>query len=243
MINARKKTSRISTIDQNEISHFSAHAADWWALQGTYAPLHKMTPARMAFIKKALGDLKGQSILDIGCGGGLVCEPMARLGAKVTGADADACAIDIAKTHAQDQNLQINYFCGAAEDLAEKGLKFDAITALEILEHVSRPSHFIDLCASLLKPNGRVIFSTLNRTWKSYGLGIIVAERVLNWAPAGTHEWGKFIKPSELARMIEASGLQLTTASGLVYQPLHGKFALAPHDLDVNYFMVATKAK
>ncbi len=244
MKSAKTSPKLLSTVDPDEIAHFSSHSADWWDRYGTYAPLHKMGAARMSYIKDALGgSLSGRSILDIGCGGGLVCEPMARLGAKVTGIDADSNAIKVAKDHAASQGLNISYFCGAAESLVQEKKKFDVVTALEILEHVSSPIAFVDLCAQLVKPNGKVIFSTLNRTWKSYGLGIVVAERVLSWAPPNTHQWSKFIRPSELLKMIEGAGMKVDSACGLIYKPLQGEFALHPHDLDINYFMVATLPK
>ncbi|MCB1558259.1 MAG: bifunctional 2-polyprenyl-6-hydroxyphenol methylase/3-demethylubiquinol 3-O-methyltransferase UbiG [Alphaproteobacteria bacterium] len=230
-----------STVDQAEIQHFSEHARDWWDVDGTYAPLHKMTPARISYIKDTLREISGASILDIGCGGGLVCEPLYRLGAKVVGIDADGVAIETAQDHAKRNGLNINYICGAAEDLVSQKKKFDFVTALEIVEHVSSPSSFVSMCSQLLKPKGKVVFSTLNRTWKSYAFGIVAAERILNWAPAGTHSWQKFIKPSELARMAENEGLRVVDVCGLVYKPLSGQFELAPHDLDINYFLVAEK--
>lgn len=232
---------RATTIDPAEISHFSAHAREWWDVHGPYAPLHKMTPARIRFIKDNLPALGRQSILDIGCGGGLVCEPLSRLGAHMTGLDADADAINIARAHAQEQDLNISYRHGAAETLAAEGAQFDSVLALEIIEHVSDPAVFVYLCAQLVKQGGRVIFSTLNRTWKSYALGIVVAERVINWAPQGTHDWKKFVKPSELAHLCTQSGLTVRAVSGLAYRPLHGDFVLAPHDLSINYFLVAEK--
>jgi len=234
---------RLRTVDPAEIQHFSVHAGDWWQRHGSYAPLHKMAPARMGYLKQVLGPLKGLKTLDIGCGGGLVCEPLSRLGAKVTGIDADENAIHAAKSHAKDQGLTIDYRHGAAEDLVARGEQFDAVLALEILEHVSDPAVFVELCAQLAKPSGKIVFSTLNRTWKSYGLGIFMAERILNWAPEGTHDWNKFIKPSELARMGEKVGLTPLDASGLVYKPFEDRFVIDPHNLDINYFMVFTKSK
>ena len=236
-----------STINTAEIAHFSKDSADWWNLDGAFAPLHRMTPARMRFLKDTIGTLAGKTILDIGCGGGLISIPLARLGtnvgAKVTGIDADATAISVASAHAaQDaaqENLPITFINGAAEDLVDQGQKFDVVLALEIIEHVDHPDMFVDLCARLVKPDGIVVFSTLNRTAKSYALGIIAAERILGWVPKGTHSWKKFVKPSELARMASSAGLEVTTAKGLVYHPLRQDFFLSPHDLDVNYFLVA----
>lgn len=233
----------LKTVDPAEIHHFSAHAGDWWERHGSYAPLHKMAPARMGYLKQILGDPKGLNILDIGCGGGLVCEPLSRLGAKVTGIDADANAIRAASAHANEQGLGIIYRHAAVEDLVERGEQFDAVLALEILEHVSDPKIFVELCSKLVKPEGKIVFSTLNRTWKSYGLGIFMAEKLLGWAPEGTHEWEKFVKPSELARMGEKAGLTLSDASGLVYKPFEDRFSLAPHNLDINYFMVFSNPK
>ncbi|MDY0028472.1 MAG: bifunctional 2-polyprenyl-6-hydroxyphenol methylase/3-demethylubiquinol 3-O-methyltransferase UbiG [Pseudobdellovibrionaceae bacterium] len=241
MIQKIQKHKARSTVDPEEISHFSSHAADWWDVNGTYAPLHKMAEARMKFISSAFGPLKGKSVLDIGCGGGLICEPLSRLGGKVTGVDADPHAIQVAREHALSHGVSVTYKNAAAEDLVAAGEKFDYLTALEIIEHVSSPMAFVGLCSDLLKPGGKVIFSTLNRTWKSYGLGIFVAERILSWAPEGTHNWNKFIKPSELARIAECSDLKVLQACGLVYKPLSGTFALNSHDLDINYFMVAEK--
>ena len=229
-----------STRDEREIAHFAETSAQWWDEHGPYAPLHRMTSARMRFLKQALGDVKGKAILDVGCGGGLMCEPLARLGAKVTGIDADAQAIATASAHAARQDLNITYINGAAEDLVQRGKTFDVVMGLEVVEHVSNPELFVEMLAQLVRPGGLVVMSTLNRTWKSYALGIIAAERVLRWVPAGTHDWQKFLKPSELARMAEQNHLAVQQLMGLVYRPLTGDFELAPHDLDVNYFLVAS---
>lgn len=229
-----------STRDEKEIAHFAQDSRNWWDRDGPFSPLHRLTPARMRFLKGTIGDMKGKSILDIGCGGGLTSEPLARLGAKVTAVDADKQAITVARAHAATQNLTIDYIAGAAEDLVSEGKKFDVVLALEIIEHVSDPRLFVELVTSLVKPGGIIIFSTLNRTWKSYALGIIAAERVIKWVPPGTHDWHKFVKPSELARLIEAQKFTLQRVMGLVYKPLSGAFTLEPHDLDVNYFLVAT---
>lgn len=240
------KTNRktdFSTINSDEILHFAQDSADWWNLDGAFAPLHRMTPARMQFLKDTIGMVKGKTIVDIGCGGGLISTPLSRLGAKVTGIDADAQAISVAKNHALREDLSIDFIVGAAENLVAQNKKFDVVLALEIIEHVENPSLFVELCARLVKPNGLVIFSTLNRTWKSYALGIIAAERILKWVPAGTHDWKKFIKPSELAKLSESNGLFLRDAKGMVYNPLNGQFSVHPHDLDLNYFLVASPAQ
>lgn len=241
MKNARKTNQ--STINTAEIAHFAQDSADWWNPQGPFAPLHRMTPARMRFIKDTIGTVKGKTILDIGCGGGLISVPLSRLGAKVTGIDADATAISVASQHAQSENLSIDFINGAAEDLVAKNKTFDVVMALEVIEHVDNPALFVKLCADLVKPDGLVIFSTLNRTWKSYALGIIAAERILGWVPVGTHNWKKFIKPSELAEMATDNSLFLRTAKGMIYNPLTAEFSIHPHDLDLNYFLVASPSR
>ena len=238
MKTARK--SDFSTINANEVSHFAQDSADWWTLDGPFAPLHRITPTRMRYLKSVIGDVKGKTILDIGCGGGLISVPLTRLGAKVTGIDADVQAIEVAQQHSNAQGLTVQFIHGAAEDLVKQGKTYDVVMALEVIEHVDNPSLFVELCAQLVKPNGTIIFSTLNRTWKSYAMGIIAAERLLRWVPVGTHDWHKFIKPSELARMAENAGLILRSAKGMVYNPRNNSFSVHPHDLDVNYFMVAT---
>lgn len=238
-----------STVNPQEIAHFSQTSASWWDLEGPFAPLHRMTPTRMRFIKDTIsGHFEGTpfahlNILDIGCGGGLISEPLCRLGANVTGIDADESAIKVASQHAKAQNLKINYIAGAAENLAQKGQKFDVVLALEIVEHVQNPELFIELCSQLLKPNGVLILSTLNRTWKSYVLGIVAAEQILKWVPAGTHDWHKFIRPSELAHMSEHCHLNVKNLMGMKYVPFQAEFMLDEHDLDINYFLVATALK
>ncbi len=241
MKNAHK--SDFSTINHAEIKHFAQDSANWWDTDGAFAPLHRMTPARMGFIKDTIGTVKGKTILDIGCGGGLISAPLSRLGAKVTGIDADHQAIQVAKTYAKGEGLAIDFIAGAAEDLVKKQQRYDVVLALEIIEHVEHPALFLKLCSQLVKPNGLVIFSTLNRTWKSYALGIIAAERILKWVPAGTHDWKKFIKPSELAKMAENNGLFLRGVKGMVYNPLNNQFSLHDNDLDLNYFLVATPSR
>ncbi len=239
----------MSSIVRQEIEHFSKDSGRWWDESGPFKPLHRLNPVRLSYIKeqicqhydlplntlKPFGDLK---MLDIGCGGGLVCEPMARLGGDVTGADADANAIEVAKAHAKQSGLRIEYLNVPAEEIKTK---FDVVLALEIIEHVDDPAMFVKSVSKLVKPGGIVIFSTLNRTPKSYALGILAAEYVLQWVPQGTHTWKKFIKTSELSRFMRDAGLDPRDMRGLIFHPLKGAFMLSSGDLDVNYLLTATK--
>jgi 2-polyprenyl-6-hydroxyphenyl methylase/3-demethylubiquinone-9 3-methyltransferase len=248
---ARKKSSR-STIDAAEVRQFEALAAEWWDESGPMKPLHRLNPVRMGYLRKQIcghfkreGDsfspFKGLHMLDVGCGGGLVTEPLCRLGADVTGIDAGAENIKIAKEHAQQHSLDIHYTTTSVEKMAATGKTFDVVTALEIVEHVADPALFISACCRLVKKNGLMVFSTLNRTPKSYLLGIIAAEYILRWVPAGTHDWKKFVRPSELARPLEQHGFEITDIKGLVYNPLRRQFTLSMTDMDVNYFLTAKK--
>jgi 2-polyprenyl-6-hydroxyphenyl methylase/3-demethylubiquinone-9 3-methyltransferase len=241
-----------ASIDPNEISRFSRHASDWWNPVGALRPLHKLNPARLEYIrdtvclhfKRRIGvrdALKGLAVLDIGCGGGLLCEPLARMGAVVTGLDASAEAIDAAHAHATHSQLMINYQCGSAEAAAREKKKFDVVTVLEILEHVADVDSLLQAVAALLKPNGIVILSTVNRTPKSYLLGIGVAEYLLKWVPLGTHEWRKFIKPSELSTHLRSAGLDVSDITGVIYDPLNDTFHLRQGEVAVNYLMAAVK--
>lgn len=240
-----KKVKMATTIDQSEINHFAQDSLRWWDESGPFKPLHRLNPTRMDYIKRRICthfsldelDLKpfsGLSTLDIGCGGGLVCEPMARLGANTSGIDADAQAIDVAKAHADEMGLDITYLAGDAGALEQK---YDVVTALEIAEHVSDLGAFMQICAGLLKPEGLLIMSTLNRTPKSYALGIIAAEYLLRWVPRGTHDWKKFIKPSELATHARSHGLEAHSLNGLIFNPLKNGFELSNKDFDVNYLI------
>jgi len=237
-----------NTVDPIEIQDFSRDSHSWWDEDGPFAPLHQLNPVRLSYIKKqlcthfardeaSLKPFKDLTILDIGCGGGLVCEPLARLGADVTGVDADAQAIEIAQDHAKQGGLEINYVSGAAEDITRQ---YDIVLALEIIEHVSEPALFVAECARLVKPGGLAIFSTLNRTARSFALGIVAAEYVLRWVPRGTHSWRKFIKPSELGSWARNSDLKPQDVTGLIYNPLSG-FCLSQTDLAVNYLLTAQK--
>ncbi|MCD8520166.1 MAG: bifunctional 2-polyprenyl-6-hydroxyphenol methylase/3-demethylubiquinol 3-O-methyltransferase UbiG [Alphaproteobacteria bacterium] len=238
------------TVDQTEIQAFSKDADKWWDESGPFAPLHRLNQVRMGYIRRQICNHYGLNqtslkpftslkVLDIGCGGGLACEPMARLGADVTGVDADPVAISVAQEHAPLSGLDITYKNDSAEKLKES---FDVVLALEIIEHVSDPAAFVNHCARLTKPGGMVIFSTLNRTAKSYALGIVAAEYILGWVPKGTHTWQKFIKPAELSRMTRQNGLATKDMTGLVFSPLKNEFRISVNDLDVNYFLTANKA-
>jgi 2-polyprenyl-6-hydroxyphenyl methylase/3-demethylubiquinone-9 3-methyltransferase len=237
------------SIRKGEIEKFSKDSDRWWDEHGPFAPLHRLNPARMGHIREQIGHhyglsstslkpFEGLSILDIGCGGGLVCEPLARLGADVTGIDADITAIETARAHATQSHLKITYENKTAESIQRK---FDVVLALEVIEHVEDPADFVKTCSALTRAGGLIIFSTLNRTAKSYALGIIAAEYILNWVPRGTHEWRSFIKPSELSRFTRAAGLQPENISGLVFDPLAGTFRISADDVAVNYFLTARK--
>jgi 2-polyprenyl-6-hydroxyphenyl methylase/3-demethylubiquinone-9 3-methyltransferase len=257
-----KKTAKISgkmnsrsTIDAAEVQQFNALASQWWDESGPLKPLHQLNPARMGYIKTQICNhfgrdaekftsLAGLCIADVGCGGGLVTEPLCRLGADVTGVDAGEENIKIARQHAAQQGLDIDYKATTVEKLAaQAGGKFDVVTALEIIEHVADPELFLSSCCKLLKKNGLLILSTLNRTPKSFMLGIVAAEYVLRWLPAGTHDWKKFMKPSEIARPLKQQGLEVTDISGLVYNPLKRQFSISKTDIAVNYFLTASRSR
>jgi 2-polyprenyl-6-hydroxyphenyl methylase/3-demethylubiquinone-9 3-methyltransferase len=238
------------TIDEKEISHFAKDSSAWWDENGPFKPLHRLNPVRMGYLRRqicrhknidnnSLKPFSGLSVLDIGCGGGLTCEPMARMGATVTGIDADANAINVARTHAETMGLDITYVCGDAQNHDKT---YDIVVALEVIEHVSNPEAFIKTCIDRLKPGGLLILSTLNRTAKSYALGIIAAEYILNWVPRGTHSWQKFLKPSEIAAKARTYNFDVIDVTGLVFNPLKNSFVLSSDDLDVNY-LITLKAQ
>lgn len=240
----------MNTVDQKEIQNFSKDSAHWWDENGPFKPLHHLNPTRLHYIKqqicdhfdrdmKALDSYKGLNLLDIGCGGGLVCEPLARLGGKVTGIDADENAINVATEHANKSGLKIQYKATSSEQLLKNKTRYDVVLALEIIEHVPNPDEFVKNVLELCKPDGLVIFSTLNRTPKSFAFGIVAAEYILRWVPAGTHDWKKFIKPSELSRHIRNAGGTPINICGLSYSPITNEYTLKPYDTDVNYFMSA----
>lgn len=231
-----------TSINPQEIEHFAKDSSQWWDESGPFAILHRLNPLRMRYIKYRIEEHYGRgpknlTALDIGCGGGLVCEPLARMGAKVTGIDADRQAITVARSHAERQELDIRYVCGAVED--HKG-KYDFITALEIVEHVADLESFIKHTIRLCKPGGLLIFSTLNRTPRSFALGIVAAEYILGWVPRGTHSWKKFIRPSELATLLRAHGAEPEDIAGYGFNPLPKDFEMTPN-VSVNYFLTARK--
>lgn len=233
------------TINPQEIQRFDHLAAEWWDPDGAMAPLHRMNPTRMRYVISTLQDkfktLKNINILDVGCGGGLVSEPLAHAGAKVTGIDGAAELIRIAAQHAKKQDLSIDYRHCLTSDLIKENKQFDAVLALEVIEHVSDTDSFVAEIAQLLKPGGIAIFSTLNRSAASMAFGVIAAEYVLKWLPAGTHEWRAFVKPSELYILCHQHGLQAKETMGLTFSPASGEFRLDQDNLSINYFLTAIK--
>ncbi|MBM3583100.1 MAG: bifunctional 2-polyprenyl-6-hydroxyphenol methylase/3-demethylubiquinol 3-O-methyltransferase UbiG [Alphaproteobacteria bacterium] len=236
-----------ATADAAEVARFEALAAHWWDPKGPHGPLHRLNPARLGYVRDALAPLadgrdgsplRGLAVIDVGCGGGLVSEPLARLGAHVTGLDAGAEAIAVARVHAAEQDLAIDYRVGTAEDMVETGARFDAVVALEIVEHVPDLDRFLAACVALTRPEGRIVLSTLNRTARSFALAIVGAERVLRWLPSGTHDWRKFPRPAELARSLRATGARVTDVTGLAYDPSHDAWRLS-RDTAVNYLATA----
>ncbi|NNE23716.1 MAG: bifunctional 2-polyprenyl-6-hydroxyphenol methylase/3-demethylubiquinol 3-O-methyltransferase UbiG [Rhizobiales bacterium] len=239
-----------ASVDPAEVEKFSSMAAEWWNPNGKFGVLHKFNPVRLAYIREHVTahfardphqrrPFDGLNLLDIGCGGGLLCEPMARLGATVTGIDPAEKNIKTAMVHAGEQSLDIRYRATTAEQLAADGEKFDVILNMEVIEHVADPAAFTATCASMLNPDGIMFVATLNRTLKSFGLAIIGAEYVLGWLPRGTHQWEKFIKPEELTTWLADGGLAVTDTSGVAYNPLNGEWRKV-RDLDVNYMLAAT---
>lgn len=239
-----------ATVDPADVGRFARLADRWWDPDGPHAPLHRFVPVRMAVIREALAPLSGGagrqalaglSVLDIGCGGGLLAEPMARLGARVTGVDADAAGIAAAAEHARDAGLEIEYLAGAAEDLAAEGRRFDAVVASEVIEHVADREAFADALAALLRPGGVLVLTTLNRTGRSWAAAILAAEHVLRWVPRGTHDWSRFPTPQELTALLEPRGFDVEPPTGLAYDPLGGGFRQSA-DARVNYALVARRA-
>lgn len=238
-----------STVDFSEIQNFTKSSAHWWDAEGPHAPLHKLNPTRIAYIRDQIATHYGRdpfshapldhlSILDVGCGGGLLCEPLSRLGADVTGLDADSQAIEVARSHAQKMHLDITYINDAVENLGAK--KYDAILIVEIVEHVADLPAFLLACTKVLKKGGILVFSTLNRTTLSYALGIVMAEKILRWVPDGTHDWDKFVTPSEMSSYLKECDLTIRNLQGISYVMTKDQWTLS-QDLSVNYIGVATQ--
>jgi 2-polyprenyl-6-hydroxyphenyl methylase / 3-demethylubiquinone-9 3-methyltransferase len=240
------------TVDQDEVARFSRLAGAWWDPHGPMAALHKFNPVRLAYIRdrtaehfgrdpKSLESLAGLRVLDIGCGAGILCEPLARLSAAVVGADPSAENIAVAQAHAARSGLTIDYRATTAEALAPAGEMFDVVLAMEVVEHVADVEAFIAHAAAMVKPGGLLFVATLNRTAKSFALAIVGAEYILRWLPRGTHRWDKFVRPDELEAAIEQSGLRITDETGVIYNLLADRWQLG-RDMDVNYMLVAEKS-
>jgi 2-polyprenyl-6-hydroxyphenyl methylase/3-demethylubiquinone-9 3-methyltransferase len=239
------------SVDPQEIGRFAAQAEAWWDPEGSFRPLHRLNPVRLGFIRQhlaahfgrspsSLRPFEGLTLLDIGCGGGLVAEPMARLGFAVTAIDADAQAIAIAGAHAEATGVLIDYRLATAESTVATGQQFDAVLALEIIEHVADPAVFLSSVAALVRDGGAFIGATLNRTPRSLASAIVGAEYLLCWLPRGTHDWRKFVRPSELVLGLRRNGLKPTKLAGLSYDLIRGQWSLS-RDLGVNYMVMAVR--
>ena len=237
-----------STIDPGEVAKFSKLSQEWWDPKGKMAPLHKINPLRLGYIRDAacrkfdrnvrsLNCLSGLRVLDIGCGAGLLCEPLTRLGAQVVGVDPSPSNIAAAKLHADRGHLSIDYRCTTVEEMDPRE-RFDVVLAMEVVEHVSDVGLFLQRCTAMLKPGGLMVISTLNRNWKSFALAIVGAEYVLRWLPRGTHQWDKFVTPDELAKYLLDNHLAVIEETGVVYNPFADQWSLSS-DMDVNYMVVA----
>ena len=239
-------TDKTGTIDPAEIAKFEAMAAEWWDPNGKFRPLHMMNPVRLDYITRQIAaefgrdltvdrPLEGLRLLDIGCGGGLLSEPMARLGADVVGADAAERNIPVARVHAEQSGLTIDYRHTSAEALAAAGEQFDVVLNMEVVEHVADPQAYLTACHDLLKSGGLMLCSTINRNPKSFAMAIVGAEYIMRWLPKGTHEWSKFITPDELFKMIEIAGLRPVDRKGYVFNPISWGWSISDRDLSVNY--------
>ncbi|WP_417832922.1 bifunctional 2-polyprenyl-6-hydroxyphenol methylase/3-demethylubiquinol 3-O-methyltransferase UbiG [Thalassospira xiamenensis] len=240
------------TANAEEIARFSAMAEKWWDPNGAMKPLHKFNPVRLQLLRdniaahlgrdaNQLDVLKDVEIIDIGCGAGLLSEPLARMGAKMTSIDAAENNIEVAKVHAAQSGLAIEYRNCTPEMLVDEGKQFDIVLNMEVIEHVDDPQFFMQACAALLKPGGLMFVATLNRTIKSLALAKFGAEYILRWLPAGTHDWRKFVKPSEMSGLLRGAGLDLVDITGVTYNPITDKWSAAPRDLNINYMVIAQK--
>ena len=245
------KVSMTKIVDDDEVKRFGALAKEWWDPHGKFRPLHQINPARIFYVKekilahtgenpRAAKPLSGLRLLDVGCGGGLTAEPLARLGAAVTGLDPSPETIEAARDHAASQALPIDYIVGTTDALGASGRRFDCVVALEVVEHVPNVTAFLRSCAALIEPGGLLILSTLNRTAKSYALGIVAAEYLLGWLPKGTHQWSRFVTPEELRTALVDAGLDPLDERGLSLDPIQGVWRLND-DLAVNYLASAVK--
>ena len=240
-----------TTIDQSEVDRFSAMAAEWWDPTGKFKPLHKFNPVRLTYIRDRVSEnfgrdprahlpLSGLRVLDIGCGGGLLSEPVARMGATVVGADPSEKNIKIAQTHAAETGVEIDYRAVTAEQLAEAGEMFDVVLNMEVVEHVADVDFFMRTCASMVKPGGLMFVATINRTIKARALAIFAAENILRWLPRGTHRYKKLVRPEELEAPLGASGMDIIHRTGVFFHPLQDRWNLSP-DMDVNYMLLAKR--
>lgn len=240
-MNSPDNSDKNSNVDQNEISKFNEIAARWWDPEGEFKPLHLLNPTRLGYISDQLGGLFGRRTLDVGCGGGILAESMARAGARVTGIDMAPDGLNVARLHALEAGVNIDYQQSTAEDFAARHAgEFELVTCMEMLEHVPDPASVVRACAELAAPGATLVFSTINKTAKAYLFAIVGAEYLLKLVPRGTHQFDKFIRPSVLMRYIEDAGLELVDATGLHFNPLNNSFKLGA-GLDVNYFVVARK--
>lgn len=243
-----------SSLNRNELAKFAAIAETWWDSEGPFKPLHVMNPTRLAFIRSALcrhfkkdpysaKPLEGLKIVDVGCGGGILSEPLARMGATVTGVDAVEKNINIARLHAESDptTSTIEFCCTTAEKLVEEGRKFDAVMALEVIEHVAEPAEFCKSLAALTIPDGATVVSTINRSMRAYATAIVAAEYILRWLPMGTHEWSKFLTPEELVLILQRAGINVEEMAGFTYNPVTGRWSLSD-DISVNFIAMGTKA-
>ncbi|MCL4186125.1 MAG: bifunctional 2-polyprenyl-6-hydroxyphenol methylase/3-demethylubiquinol 3-O-methyltransferase UbiG [Rhodobacteraceae bacterium] len=243
-----------TSVDPAEIAKFERMAAEWWDPEGKFKPLHMLNPCRLEYVaaqvaaefgrdRRADLPFAGLRLLDIGCGGGLLCEPMARLGAAVTGVDAAARNIPVARLHAAQSGLAIDYRVGTAEELLSAGERFDVVLNMEVVEHVPDPAAYLGACAGLLNPGGLMLTSTINRNARSFALAIVGAEWVMRWLPKGTHEWRKFITPDELEALLAGAGLEPVDRKGFVFNPLAWSWRLSDRDLSVNYVTAAVRPR
>ena len=242
-----------TTVNSAEIDRFEKMADEWWDPEGKFRPLHKFNPVRLAYIREkvighfalsqiARAPFQGLELLDIGCGGGLVCEPMARLGARVTGIDPGERNVAVARIHAQRSGLDIDYLGATAEDIAASAKRFDVVLNMEVVEHVADVSLYLKSCAALVKPGGLMVVATINRTARAFALAIVGAEYVLGWLPRGTHAFNKFVTPEELTSILKRQGLTIADRCGVTFNPIEDRWRRS-RDLGVNYMVLAARPK